>query len=145
MSRGRVPRPWTSRARAAHPPPVRDLALTADGDLELTNGAARLTGVDDGENVAQRLRVRLRLWRGDYVLDGRVGIPFRRWLGQKGAASVELAEAVLRRAVATCPGVGRVDAFTFALDPSTRVAAVDFEVTTDTGAPVSASVFVEGA
>ena len=124
---------------------MRDLALTADGDLELTNGAARLTGVDDGENVAQRLRVRLRLWRGDYVLDGRVGIPFRRWLGQKGAASVELAEAVLRRAVATCPGVGRVDAFTFALDPSTRVAAVDFEVTTDTGAPVSASVFVEGA
>jgi hypothetical protein len=124
---------------------VRDLALDADGDLELTDGALRLTSTADGENVAQRLRVRLRLWRGDYVMDTRVGIPFRRWLGQKGAAAVELAEAVLRRAVATCPGVGRVNAFTFALDGATRRAAVDFEVTTDTGAAVASSVFVEGA
>jgi hypothetical protein len=123
---------------------VRDLALDADGDLELSDGAARLTDVASGENVQQRLRVRLRLWRGDSVLDTRAGIPFRRWLGEKGAASVALAESVLRRAVATCPGVGRVDAFAFALDPSTRGATVQFSATTDTGAPVSDNVFLEG-
>ena len=124
---------------------MQDLALDADGDLELTGGAARLTDVASGENVAQRLRVRLRLWRGDYVLDRRVGIPFRRWFGEKGPASVALAEAVLERAVVTCPGVGRRDAFLFALDPATRAARVDFELTTSTGVPVSSSVFVEGA
>lgn len=143
MSRGRVPGPWPSSSGAAHPPPVRDLALDADGDAELTSGALRLTDVASGENVQQRLRVRLRLWRGDYVLNRRVGIPFRSWLGQKGDAAVALAEAVMRRAVATCPGVGRVDAFGFALEG--RTARVSFEVTTDTGAPVSSSVFVEGA
>lgn len=123
---------------------MRDLALDADGDLELTSGAARLTDVESGENVQQRLRVRLRLWQGDYVLDQRVGVPFRRWLGRKGADSVALADAVLRRAVATCPGVKRLDSFSFALDPSTRVATVAFEVTTDTGAPVADNVFLEG-
>lgn len=124
---------------------MRDLALDADGDLELTAGAARLTDAASGENVQQRLQVRLRLWQGDYVLDTRIGIPFRRWLGRKGQESVALADAVLRRAVATCPGVGRLDSFSFALDPSTRVAAVAFEVTTDTGVPVSSNVFLEGA
>lgn len=123
---------------------MRDLALDADGDLELTAGAARLTDAASGEAVQQRLRVRLRLWRGDYVLDTRVGVPFRRWLGQKGQAPVALADAVLRRAVATCPGVGRMDSFSFTLDPSTRIAAVAFEVTTDTGTPVSGNVFLEG-
>lgn len=128
-----------------HPRPVRDLALDSDGDLELSAGRARLTTEEDGESVAQRLRVRLRLWRGDYALDTRVGIPFRRWLGSKGQASVALAETVLRRAVSTCPGVGRVDGFAFALDRSTRVASVDFAVTTDTGIAVSSNVFLEGA
>ena len=128
-----------------HPRPVRDLALDSDGDLELSAGRARLTTEEDGESVAQRLRVRLRLWRGDYALDTRVGIPFRRWLGSKGEASVTLAETVLRRAVSTCPGVGRVDGFAFALDRSTRVAFVDFAVTTDTGIAVSDNVFLEGA
>lgn len=128
-----------------HPRPVRDLALDSDGDLELSAGRARLTTEEDGESVAQRLRVRLRLWRGDYALDTRVGIPFRRWLGSKGEASVALAETVLRRAVSTCPGVGRVDAFAFALDRATRVASVDFAVTTDTGIAVSDNVFLEGA
>ena len=124
---------------------MRDLALDAAGDLARTNGAARLTEPASGEAVQQRLRVRLRLWRGDYVLDRRIGIPFRRWLGEKGAAPVALAESVLRRAVATCPGVARVDAFAFAVDPATRVASVDFEVTTDTGAPAANRVFVEAA
>jgi hypothetical protein len=128
-----------------HPRPVRDLALDSDGDLELSAGRARLTTEEDGESVAQRLRVRLRLWRGDYALDTRVGIPFRRWLGSKGEASVTLAETVLRRAVATCPGVGRVDSFAFALDRATRIASVDFAVTTDTGIALSDNVFLEGA
>ena len=124
---------------------MRDLALDASGDLELLVGRARLTTEPDGESVAQRLRVRLRLWRGDYALDTRVGIPFRSWLGTKGEASVALAETVLRRAIATCPGVARVDAFAFSLDRQTREARVDFAITTDTGAAVVDSVFVEGA
>ena len=128
-----------------HPRPVRDLALNSDGDLELSAGRARLTTEEDGESVAQRLRVRLRLWRGDYALDTRVGIPFRRWIGSKGESSVTLAETVLRRAVSTCPGVGRVDGFAFALDRTTRTATVDFAVTTDTGIAVSDNVFLEGA
>ena len=124
---------------------MRDLALDASGDLELLTGRARLTTEEDGESVAQRLRVRLRLWRGDFALDTRVGIPFRSWLGQKGEASVLLAETTLRRAVTTCPGVGRVDEFSFELDRATREARVDFAVTTDTGAAVAESVFLEGA
>jgi hypothetical protein len=97
-------------------PVTRDLVVVA-GRLQVVSGA---------DAVAQRLRVRLRLGLGEWHRNRRVGVPFRRFLGQKGAEDV--AEAVLRQAIASCPGVASLDAFEIVLDD--RHARVTFTVTT---------------
>lgn len=101
------------------------------GDLALT--AWRLTLVEGTDAIVQRLRGRLRLWAGEWFADTGLGVPYRDFLGQKGAAALSLAETSVRQAIATCPGVAAVESFAFALDRATRAATVAFRVRTTTG------------
>lgn len=105
---------------------MRALTQTANGDLALSSvsGGLRLTVVDGADAVAQRLRGRLTLWSGEWFLDTSIGIPFLRILGLKGARV--FAEATLRRAITTCPGVAALESFTLTLDAPTRSAVVAF-------------------
>lgn len=92
--------------------------------------------------VAQRLRMRLRLWRGEWALDTQVGFPWQRVFGLKGVE--RLTETLLRLAITSCPGVKSLDRFTFAVNPSTRAATLTFTVTTITGEPVTITDFAPG-
>lgn len=113
---------------------MRDVALDpATGDLLLEGGAARLTA-PGAESVAQRLRLRLALWRGEYPLDEGVGIPYAQLLGRKGDAPATL-EARLREAAATCPGVTALTSFQLAIAPD-RTATVSLTATASDGQPV---------
>lgn len=115
---------------------MRDLALDpVTGDLALVEGRASLTsGV---EAVLQKLRIRLSLWKGEWFADTSVGVPFLRFLGVKGAEG--LAETVLRRAIATCPGVASLESFALALVG--RRATVTFRARTTSGEPVDVQDF----
>lgn len=109
---------------------MRTLALDpTTGDLALT--AWRLTLAEGTDAIVQRLRGRLRLWAGEWFADTGIGVPYRDFLGQKGAAALSLAETSARQAIATCPGVAAVESFAFAL--ATRAATVAFRVRTTTG------------
>lgn len=120
---------------------MRTLALDAvTGELVLSGG--RPTIVSGSAAVAQRLRVRLKLWQGEWLLDSQVGFPWRRIFGEKGVE--RLAEALLRQAIVSCPGVRSLDRFAFAVDPATRRATLAFTVTTITGEPVTVTDFVAG-
>jgi hypothetical protein len=113
---------------------VRTLALDpTTGDLVLSAG--RPVIVSGADAVAQRLRVRLRLWQGEWLLDANVGFPWLSVLGQKGTE--RLLEVLLRRAITTCPGVKSLDRFALSVDPRTRVATCTFTVTAITGEPVT--------
>lgn len=117
---------------------VRDLALDpATGDLAITAGRAALTSGADA--VAQRLRLRLALWRGEYVLDQGVGIPYHDRLGRKGTAPA-LLEADLRAAAASCPGVDALESFVMTVDAE-RHATVTLRARATTGEPVSLDAF----
>lgn len=117
---------------------MRTLALDpSTGDLALSAG--RLTLVSGADAVAQRLRVRLKLWRGEWILDRGVGFPWQRVLGEKDTA--RLAESLLREAIVTCPGVRSLDRFAFTVDPTTRRASLTFAVTATTGEPVTIADF----
>jgi hypothetical protein len=121
---------------------VRDLALDlSTGDLLLTNHAARLTTPTGGENVAQRLRIRLGLWQGDYILDGSVGIPYLRLLGVKNAKA--RLSRTLARAASSCPGIAALDSFALDVDAN-RDASVSLRGRTLTGEPVSLDAFNAG-
>lgn len=104
----------------------------AAGRLALTTPGAAAT--------AQRLYFRLGLWRGEYVLDYTVGVPYAARLGRKGDAPA-LLEADLRRAAASCPGLAALDAFTMRTDARTRAASVALRGRALDGAPVTLDDF----
>ncbi len=73
------------------------------------------------ESYAQRLRIRLRLWLGEYVLNRNIGVPYQRLFGTKASASrpggpSEL-ELTLRQCVTSSPGVASLDFFTLSVTP----------------------------
>lgn len=121
---------------------MRTLALDpVTGDLSISSGRPAL--VEGADAVAQKLRLRLSIWQGEWFADTTIGVPFRRFLGVPGAQV--LAEAILRRAIATCPGVARVDRAVVALDRGSRRLSVSADVTALDGEPVSITDFAAGA
>ena len=104
---------------------MRDLALDpATGDLAISGGRLRLTELG-AESVAQKLRVRLRLFRGEWFMDTSVGVPY--YTDVLGRHPLSAVEALLRQAIVTCPGVKTLESFTFAVNPD-RTATLTFGV-----------------
>lgn len=81
------------------------------------------------------------MWSGEWFADTSVGVPWGSILGAKGAQA--FAEATLRRAILSCPGVASLDRFAIALNAE-RHATVTFAVTTTAGEPLTISDFVAG-
>ena len=107
----------------------------------------RLTAVG-AETTAQRLRIRLALWAGEYALDQRIGIPYAKLLGTKDSpgriSGPSVLEATLRQATITCPGISSVDQFTFETNAQ-RQATVTIRARSITGEPVVLTDFIVGA
>ena len=120
---------------------MRSLALDpVTGDLAVSGG--RLSLVSGADAVAQRLRGRLGLWRGEWVLDRSVGVPY---LGRVlGKIPESNAAALLREVVSTCPGVASVEAFDLRVDGPTRAASLTVRVITNSGEPVTLADFSVG-
>lgn len=110
------------------------------GDLALVSG--RLVVVEGPLAVAERLRGRLTLWQGEWFADLAVGVPFLDFLGQKGALA--LADATLRAAITTCPGVASLEAFAADVDAATRRGTVTFRARTTDGEVVEERGFRVG-
>ena len=92
------------------------------------NGETRLTTPLEG--AAQRLRVGLGLWKGEYPLDLDQGIPYKDILGRKdGGASLAAAQ---RAEIVGAPEVASLDAFSVTLDVR-RNATTRFRATTVQG------------
>jgi uncharacterized protein YaaW (UPF0174 family) len=122
---------------------VRDLALDpATGDLALTTvgsvrAASMVTGADA---LRQKLRLRLSLGAGEYVLDRTVGMPLFSQIFNR-ASGRAVAESAYRRAVSTCPGVRSLDTLRLTVD-SQRRATLAFAVTAETGDVLTVADFV---
>lgn len=87
--------------------------LLIDGDLP-----DRPTLVRGPELIAQRVRRRLAMHRGEWLLDQRVGVPYVRWRAQK-PPRVDAIGAHIRQVVTDTPGVLGVEAFRAVLDGRT--------------------------
>ncbi len=53
---------------------MKDLALTKDGDLEIETFDLQI--VEGRDQVAQRLKTRLKTWLGEWFLDTDWGVPY---------------------------------------------------------------------
>lgn len=104
---------------------MSDFALTAAGSLEITSGKLRVaTGM---EALAQRIRTRLRLFRGDWFLNLLEGVPYHDYVLRKSSTAAMQRE-VIRRALVTMRGVREVVSLTVELDARTRTLTVVGEV-----------------
>lgn len=104
-----------------------DILLDADGDIDTSDNELHLTE-DEGDALRQHLQIRLQLFKNEWFLDPRVGMPYYDKILVKNP-DLGSVRAIFRKAILDTPGVQSLDGLTLALDNPARVLSVDFTVT----------------
>jgi hypothetical protein len=112
---------------------------TVEGDLHLATGDFVWTS-DLAVEVAQRLRVRLRFFKGEWFLDQREGTPWFQEVLVKGASDAAI-RAIFSRVVRTCPGVAALNQLSFTVDAAIRELALDFTAKLEDGSTFRATQY----
>jgi len=109
---------------------MTDLALDAANDIQFSGGQLLL--VNELEYVAQRLRLRLSIQRGDWFLDLLFGIPWRSTVLVRGPNLVEIS-ALFREQITSTPEITRLVEFSLTFDNTTGLLELDFYALTPFG------------
>lgn len=104
-----------------------DIKLDPDS-LDLPPYSSQVDGLD---LLQQRLRIRLSLHRGEILSDASKGLPWLSWL-QTRPVPLAIIRAAVRREVAACPGVARVDDVTASLSTA-RALVISVSATAEGG------------
>lgn len=120
-----------------------DLLLDEDThDLIFVNGGTPIT-TDQKTTVAQRLKVRLQTFLGEYFMNVEAGIPYyQRIFGKiKNKSTVD---AIFQRQILEDPGVLEIVSYGSDLDNASRFLQVTFRVRTSEGvtSPITINVGV---
>jgi len=116
---------------------MRYRKLNADGDMTFGHQQADFHR-DTPAAVAQAVRTRLQLWRGDWFLDDEEGTPYQQAiLGMHTSKSLEPA---LRERILSTPGVSAIDDFQVIRDGEQRTVTVQVALTTQYGEAVLTEV-----
>lgn len=100
-------------------------------DLVLKNNS--LSVIAGADEVAQRIRARLRMFRGEWFLNLKKGMPFYEIIFAKGSTDETIASAI-KREILTVPGVLELLRYSQSIDSKTRQLVVDFQVKVTDGA-----------
>lgn len=103
---------------------------TTTGDLALTKNSLALTA--GKTEVAQTLRSRLRVFRGEWFLDREAGTPWNQSVLGKHVDG-RGAEAALKAVVLAVPDVDKLLEFDFRVNTATRTASLALKVSTTFG------------
>lgn len=107
-----------------------DIALDSNGDLDVSSLDMRL--IDKADRVRQQLKIKLKLWRGEWFLDTEFGTPYlQSILGKQLTLSGAI--TALKKSILEVDGVQRIDAFTYSFNREARTLGVSFEATTPYG------------
>lgn len=105
-----------------------DILLSADGDLYLTEKG----DISLAESVAQKIRIRLGWWLGEWRWDEGEGLPYRDDLFIKNP-DTDGFEMAAREKIFEIDGVTAVRNVSVEYDRKTRAGKIVFEALTDTG------------
>lgn len=109
---------------------ARDIALDADGDIEVTLGDLRLVrGLDA---IAQSLAIRLQFYKGEWFLDEEAGTPLYQDVLVKNP-SPTLLQSIFRERILGTKGVTSILKLDLELDTATRRLTVSGSAMTDLG------------
>jgi hypothetical protein len=92
--------------------------------------------------IAQKLRQRLRFFKGEWFLDTRLGVPYLREaggivFGVKGP-NVPAINAVFRQVILSVPQITKIQSLTFTVDTKARKGTLDFVALLDDGRTLTA-------
>jgi len=113
-------------------PVVHDLMLDATGSNLLWVGLDAYDTEDQARMIAQRIKCRLLMIRGEWYLDQRLGTPWRKVLTAKGTPPARMVR-IFREVLGGTPGVAEVLECSVAIDKTTRIATMTFQVRAETG------------
>lgn len=106
--------------------PHNDLHLDAAGNLVM---------VQDAYAIGQHIRQRLMFWKGEWFLDLDAGVDWKNEVFARRPEQKDFADAVIKREIATTPGVVSIDEYVSRYDRATRGLIVDrVRADTDAGA-----------
>lgn len=116
-----------------------DIKLDEDGDISLVNGDAQTTSVG-AEDLAQRLRIRLNTFQGEWFMDNTLGIDW--WNRVMGKNRSKMAvDALIQDAILKEPDALQIVSYTSSISTD-RKFGCSFRVRTEDGAISSAITFV---
>jgi hypothetical protein len=107
-------------------PLVGDLFVAADGRAALTDDAS-------GETTAQHVRIRLRMFKGEWFLNKALGIDY---IGQVFVKNPNMAAiaSIFKNTILGTPGVSSIVTYNQTFNPATRSLLVVTTILTTSGA-----------
>lgn len=106
---------------------MRYRKLDENGDYVFGNGQQDFYK-DSVEAVAQSVKTRLQLWKGEWFIDSDEGTPYLQ--GVIGKQSTEVINTVLRSRILGTDGVLTIDSFDSTIDPTTRKLSLSVSIST---------------
>ncbi len=77
------------------------MKLTETGDLDFSSGHG--SWIIEEEGVAQHVKIRLNMFRGEWFLDSSEGTPYREYI--VGLKDLELAKLVIKKRIESTPNI----------------------------------------
>ena len=107
-----------------------DIALTNSHDLDTRNLDLKL--IDGAEQVRQQLKIKLKLWTGEWFLDTEFGTPYlQSILGKQLTLSGAI--AAIRKSILEVAGVQAIQEFSYDFNNQERILSVSFTASTPYG------------
>jgi hypothetical protein len=105
-------------------------------DLEVANNS--LIIINGADEVTQRVRARLKLWRGEWFLNLNRGTPYREIIFAKGTSPDTIASAI-KREILTTSGVVELLKYSQEIDAVTRKMTIDTSFSAEDGTIIELS------
>ena len=83
-------------------------------------------------SITQHLRQRLRMFKNEYFLDSRIGVPYHEQILRKNP-NPTVVDSEFKKVIINTPGVEKLTKFLLDLDTATRELTVTFEAVTNEG------------
>lgn len=109
---------------------MKTIKLTEEGDLDLSN--FRSSFVTKIDFVAQKIRCKLNMMKGEWYLDRDAGIPYLTEILGKNKSDVRLQE-IFVMALAEIPEITKIKSFDIENNYQLRTKKVTFSVITEEG------------
>lgn len=102
---------------------MANIALGTDGDILVTNNALTLNSGDAA--IRQHLNIRLQFFKGEWLLDLRLGVPYYEYVLVKDP-DLSLVRNIFRKAILDTPGIASLESFDLSYDRPSRVLSLAF-------------------